>query len=302
MSGLIEAPDIERYRQIDAVAKDAQRLIIEAEESGDRILKAVVMSRAINKLRQLLDGPVLDDLLELQGSSLGFRTDKDGAKGYPREIVRDVAIEAILRGFRMVGNEINIIAGRLYATKEGFERCVREWPGISNIEIELGAPEIKGDSAYIPGQAEWKMGGKFHGIHRHKTAEKDLRIIVRVNNGMGPDAILGKARSKLYRLIHERLCGIITLDPEEPGDPEVIDPVADTVVFPKIETTAAAPSLAAWGEYEPQIIESLSLCTDRDLLEKAWKQWVAYAHNKEKKQQLEAAFKAKAAELDLVHA
>lgn len=182
-------------------------------------VQAVKMAQGIRMIREALpEGFVKESFMPLQNSALGFLTDKPD--GYPWEVVRDVLCEALLRGFRPVGNEFNIISGRFYGAKAGFERIVMEFQGVSDIRITLGVPVMSDRGALVPCEASWRYQGKEDGIACIQTQGGiDSRIPVKVNNGMGPDAILGKATRKLFARIYQRLTGcsrdVIDADPDE---------------------------------------------------------------------------------------
>jgi hypothetical protein len=159
--------------------------------------------------------------MPLQGSKLGFVTDKDAGGGYPAEVVREVIIEALLRGFRPVGNEFNIIAGQFYGAKNGFERIVREWPGLTNLRIDLGVPHLVAEKgALVPCEARWRLDGRDMKVECRPAAGDgfDTRIPVKVNGGMGPDAILGKATRKLYARVYQVLTGCASDIVDADGD------------------------------------------------------------------------------------
>jgi hypothetical protein len=117
-----------------------------------------------------------------------------------------------MNGLRPVNNEFNIIANNMYAAKNGIYRLVCEFPGISDLEITPSPPVIgeKGDSARVQIRATWKLDSKLNSISRDVSKGEngqveDTRIAIRVNKGMGLDAILGKAERKLYFSILQKL-------------------------------------------------------------------------------------------------
>lgn len=286
---------------LDDTARATQLAIANAEKAGSAMLKAIVLSKGMNRLRQLLTDDLLGDLMALQGSSLGFRTDKDHEGGYPLKVVRDVTLEATIRGFRMVGNEVNIIGGRFYPTKEGYERLVKEWPGLSDLNIEMEYPEITSQFATartkdgkeyskettyarIAAVARWKLNNVPMEIVRRNDGKRDLRIVVRLNAGMVHDAAYGKAEARIYRLIAKRLSGLHLPD-EEPAEDDVLEPAEEPI------------DLGAWGEHAEKIADQVDQCTDREQLEKVYKQWHAYASNEAREAQLVNVCAAKAAKL-----
>lgn len=199
------------------------------------LTQAVTLASGVRALRDLLsDDFMKKHFMPLQGTALGFLTDRDNAKEGPREygiaVVREVMIEALIHGFMPVGNEINIIAGRCYGAKNGYLRKVGKFPGISDLQITFGVPHQVTDGALVPCWARWRLDGKTCELRCEylKNAEgnvSDTRIVVRVNKGMGTDAILGKAERKLLKRIYDRLMGsTLTL-----SDGDVLDTIGTEV-------------------------------------------------------------------------
>lgn len=186
---------------------------------GGHFGRAFRMAAAIRELQQAITDDMMKDIMRLQGTGLGFLTDKDNVKdgngrtGYPIEDVKLVAIEAALMGAYWVGNEFNIISWRPYLTKNFFTRKLREFPGLSDLKLSPGVPVLSGDKgAFVPYVATWKLNGQEMRIERLLTKladgrDLDERICIKVNNGMGADAILGKAERKIKAAIYARLTG-----------------------------------------------------------------------------------------------
>jgi hypothetical protein len=113
-------------------------------------------------------------------------------------VVRDCTIEALLQGVGAVGNEFNIIAARAYITKEGMGRKLSNIKGLS-YTVTPGIPHTTGGGAVAPVEIEWQYGGERH--------TKTLQICVRVNAGMGADAICGKAVRKARAWLYSTITG-----------------------------------------------------------------------------------------------
>jgi hypothetical protein len=227
------------------------------------------MASGIEQLKEAMTPQIMGVIMNLRGSSLGFRTDRDWKQPheqYSLEVVKECAIEAILRGAQLVGNEFNIISERCYLTKEFFVRALREFPGLSDLEIGFGQPKSSPSDpkvAYVAAFATWNMrqaDGSMKPFRLEKMAKlgpdgktvvEDWRIPVRVNadgkGGMqGPDAILGKAERKMRAAIYNLITGsaISELDDDEPP--------RRTIVVEKGETHSQtlANRLAAGGSQE----------------------------------------------------
>lgn len=201
------------------VEKIVARCNAEAIAQYDLVERTVVTAKGMQDLRKAMDKVFVDAVfMPLQGTKLGFRTDMDAKGGYDWETVRDISIEAMMRGFHPIGNEFNIIGGNFYATQEGLDRKVHEYPGLTNLELIPSNFTMEGGVALVPYRARWLLNGKRDELVCHRvqitnddgepTGEfDDQRIPVRVNAGQGPDAILGKAKRKMLARIHERITG-----------------------------------------------------------------------------------------------
>lgn len=198
--------------------------------------RAFRMAAAIRALHQAIDDDMMKDIMHLQGTGLGFLTDKDDPSknnppGYPVGEVKLVAIEAALMGAYWVGNEFNIISARPYLTKNFFTRKLREFPGLTDLKLFPGVPVLMGDKgALVPYIATWNLNGQEMRIERLLTKlddkrELDERICIRVNSGMGADAILGKAERKIKAAIYARLTGSDLTDGEVDDVPGKAKPV-----------------------------------------------------------------------------
>jgi hypothetical protein len=228
-------------KQIDEIAKGAVELFKEAGSFEAEIAVAQTMA----DMRGLLTGEVMLPIMALMNTDLGFRTDRD-AKVQPKdkegnpmtpysvEVVRDCVIEAKLRGFHVVGNEFNIIAGRFYACKAGFRRKVTTYKGVTDFKDSYDVPRSVGDKgALVKCRATWNKDGIPQSLERE--------FPIRVNAYMGSDAILGKAQRKLLAAVHDRLAGIIT--PEGEANEEIEATPGAQKPTPKFgESAQAAPT------------------------------------------------------------
>lgn len=249
--------------------------------SSGRFMRAFKMAAAIRAMRQAITKEMMQDLMELQGTKLGFRTDKDKDGGYPPEVVKDCAIEATLRGGYWIGNEFNIIASSCYLTKEYFIRILREFPGLTDLRLEFGAPVLRDDKAWVACKGSWKLHGRPDFIE--KRAYKidgtdqmlDERLVIKCNKFMGEDAVLGKAERKLRAAIYSRITGTEILEGEadEVQEPTVrkLDDLANRLE-PKTEQppkqadeSSQASANKKWAEWAelfeacPSITETIDL-------------------------------------------
>lgn len=220
--------------QIAALDKLAEEKNIVALQEQGQFAAAFGMANAIEDLKRAITPEIMKPIMSLQGSALGFRTDKDREGGYPVEVVKEAFIEATLRGFKPVGNQFNVIAGRFYATKEGFEARFRELSSrglITDLKLKPSVPRLSGEGAIVVYSASWKWKGKADSIDA-------LEIPVKINKGMGDDAILGKAKRKILAAIFSRVTGseVSDGDATEPAIDVSATKVADA---PKVDTITA---------------------------------------------------------------
>lgn len=227
----------EKAMEIDRIAAEANVALYAAKS----FVQEIQIAQAMVDLRRLLTDDMMAPIMALQNTNIGFRTDRDPSvtprdkdgkemQPYPLSVVRDCTIEAMMRGFRMIGNESNIIAGKWYGAKNGFFRKIKEFPNLSNFSDSYDPPQLSpdGKTATVKARASWVLNGekKTIGVEPNDP----FVVVVRVNSFMGPDAIKGKAERKLWKAVHDRLLGTVTPD-AEPED--VLDVVARRVDEPK---------------------------------------------------------------------
>lgn len=253
---------LDLVKAVNALDELADGYALATVDGQGRFKQALTVASGIQRLRQALVPEVMSHVMGLQGSPLGFRTDKDSSKGYPMEVVRDCLIEAVMRGAMPAGNEFNIISARTYLTKEFFVRAVGTYGGLTDLQVDLSIPEQRLGRTVVEFSAAWKMNGKDQSLKR--------TIPIRVNAGMGDDAILGKATRKGYAALYARLTGsTASLD----GDVEDVRRLKDATPAPatgnrtealakQLEAPAPAPAPATQGA-PPTVVEMLApLCSD----------------------------------------
>jgi len=196
-SGLAVLDTIHREVNLQAFSS----LASEAERS-------IVLAKAVKYVEEALT-PFKEHIESLKGKPLGFKLDK--IEDYDWPLTRRIVAEALLKGARITGNEFNGIAKQCYLTKEYFVRKVKSWPGLVVSEEMFGVPrQLNGQTV-----VDYKI---ICSITNEATPpvtttveysrEGPQAIPVRVNNGMGPDAILGKAKRKAYAGLLEKLINL----------------------------------------------------------------------------------------------
>jgi hypothetical protein len=162
--------------------------------------KTYLIAKSIIELQELLTPEYMKPIMALQGSKLGFKTDRDDKGGYPIEVVKNCLIEAVLTGLAPYGNQFNIIAGNMYTTKEGFGHLLSKLKGLT-YKIIPGLPRVNAEKtgAAVSAKVKWTMNGV--------SQEEDLDLAIKMNSFMGTDAIIGKstrkARAWLFNTINK---------------------------------------------------------------------------------------------------
>lgn len=218
--------------------------------------RAFVLSCSMIDLRQAVR-EYLPVLRELQGSRLGFLTDRDPGKSdkgpYADQVVVDCAVEAIVRGANWVGNEFNIISGGCYLTKEFWARRVRQVEGLTDLELTPGVPELTAaGKCTVAFDATWRLGGRTYTLSR--------RIPIIVRNYQTDDATLGKAEGKMLRAIYKRVTGaeISDVGDDEPAEVEAIEPAPPAALDAGPAPAAEDRSPAAADPGNPPTAEQMA--------------------------------------------
>lgn len=197
--------------------------------------RAFAVAEAVYQLKALLTPEVMKPILNLQNTSLGFQTDRREG-GYPLDTVKECLIDAVLSGVSPVGNEFNIISGRAYITKNGMLHKLSTVDGLS-YTMTPGIPKMAGEcGAAIIMAIDWTFNGK--------TNHKDLALAVRINKGMGADAIIGKATRKAAAWLYQTVTGQ-TVDEGEANESA---PVIEAKVSAIEEAPATEPTSAETGD------------------------------------------------------
>lgn len=199
-------------------------------------LAAFTQAGCIGMLRDAFTPDVMGAFMNLQNTALGFRTDK-AQGGYPEAIVKEAVIEASLRGLLPVGNQFNIIGGRMYVTKEGFQYLLSKVPGLS-YTVNLDVPQMKASGAIVKAEILWRFNGD------EKVNRIAQEIPIRVNAGMGADAVLGKAMRKASARLYNELTHAGVSDGEAGDDAPFRQAVAPAAGFLGGAPAAPAPAPA----------------------------------------------------------
>lgn len=264
MSTLLTTSDAQAIIVLDRRVKAGRAEIIEAKNKDNGLLEGLLVARFMRALEGWLTDAMMSDVMALCGSPIGFRTDRDSEDSKPKYTVAEVRrcfITSLVRGFRPVGNEWNIISGNFYAAQAGLWRVVTTWPGLTDLRLRIDTPTYNADrtGALVNCSATWRLDGQADYVECLKSDTRDERIPVRVNSKSIVDAVKGKAKRKLLALIYERLDGSAISECEVGEEPEPetiaalpeISPSADTDVLPKSADVLPKPPPGQPDGWEP---------------------------------------------------
>lgn len=170
----------------------------------------------VQRLRNALtDGIMNAVFMPLMNTTIGFRTDKDpnkpGKNGRPTpydvNTVRDCIIDGICMGLMSTGNQMNIIAGRCYPTKEGYTALLKKI-GCKYV-ISVGQDQQRPEAAYaeIPCKINFEQNGEPKGLNIIATVKKDSYSSM--------DQLRGKAERRAKKSLYEYLTGCDFGDADE---------------------------------------------------------------------------------------
>ena len=203
-----------------------QKYAAELAES-EEFFKPIVMAMAIQELKQALTPEAIAAVHELEGTALGFKTDKFDGK-YGDETIRMCVIEAMLRGVSIVGNQFNVIKGNFYIARNGWEAklrkagCTQIVPTIGKPEdVLMGTPNQKDNrqiTATFAAQATCVKDGKRYAVSASVSDGIDGRIEV---SAFGKDiqacidGLKGKAEARILKKLFFLACDATELDDDE---------------------------------------------------------------------------------------
>lgn len=161
----------------------------------------------VTTLRSILTDEVMHNVfMPLMNTKIGFLTDRTGKPNkrgetkppYSMPVVRDAIIDAITIGLCPTGNQFNIIAERMYPTKEGFTFLLHKL-GVKYV-VEPGYDQNTAQGyAIIPCKVSYEYNGKKNSFTISATVPKD--------NYSSPDQLRGKAERRAKKALYEYITG-----------------------------------------------------------------------------------------------
>lgn len=189
-------------RKFEIACKDAESLQI-----VNNFGAAFTAVSVVNLLREALTDEVMKQVfMPLMNTKIGFLTDRTGRPNrngqvqslYSIAVVRDAIIDAVAIGLMPTGNQMNIIAERMYPTKEGYTYLLKKM-GVKyflNIGYDNGQ---NAGFAEIPVKITYDYNGEKNGFTIMATVKKD--------NYSSHDQLRGKAERRAKKALYEYITG-----------------------------------------------------------------------------------------------
>ena len=202
------------------------------------IENSLVVANAIGYLRQNLTSEIMAPIMSLQGSKLGFKTDRDLVKnkntgkyekgpGYPLEVVKDCFIEMSLIGLLPTGNMWNIIAGNPYITKEGGTYLLKTQ--VQGLKFSISYEDVKQSADKLTANVTAIIKWEINGEKRQETVPFPIKSDAYTTF----DSLIGKADRKAKVWLYNQVSGLDISD----GD---IEDIPHVEIKPSINPTEIA--------------------------------------------------------------
>lgn len=193
----------ESKKKFELACKDAASLQI-----VNNFGAAFTAVNVIALLREALTDEVMNKVfMPLMNTKVGFLTDRNGRPRsggrpalpvYSAPVVRDAIIDAVSIGLLPTGNQFNIIAERMYPTKEGYTALLRRLGVKYFIDVSYDKSQ-NGNFAEIPCKINYEYNGEKNSFGIVATVKKD--------DYSSPDQLRGKAERRAKKALYEYITG-----------------------------------------------------------------------------------------------
>ena len=189
-------------QKFELACKDAESLQI-----VNNFGAAFTAVNVISLLREALSDEVMKAVfMPLMNTKVGFLTDRNGkpnSRGQVRPLydintVRDAIIDGVSIGLLPTGNQMNIIADRMYPTKEGYTALLRKQEIKYFIDVSFDKNQTEG-FAEIPCTINYEHKGEKNAFKIVATVKKD--------SYSSPDQLRGKAERRAKKALYEFITG-----------------------------------------------------------------------------------------------
>ena len=252
--------DQETDRILEKIDKRAETfaMALKTASAFGQLRRAAILAMGIQELGKALDQKVMGLFMSLMNTQLGFKTDRGPgtkqAEPYPVDVVKQCVIAALLSGLYPVGNEFNILAGRMYITKEGYYRKVCEIDGLTDLVLAPGVPALHNGQMVCRVGATWKLHGQ-PGKLVDGEGKPGRAFPIIVTQYSSPDQNIGKATRKALKAIYDQVTG--TVSTPDLDDDVVTPPVTSSQApppAPQVPDAEFTPTVGASpGEVDPDL-------------------------------------------------
>ena len=204
----------EQQEKFEMVCKGAENLSL--VQNAGAAFQAVVV---IKTLRDILTDEIMNEVfMPLMNTKIGFLTDRTGKPDrdgkvkplYSIDIVRDAIIDAASFGLLPTFNQMNIIAEKMYPTKEGYTALLKKVGAIYvfNFGEDISKPESK--QAQISVKINYQLKGE---------DQKPFIFMANVpkNAYSTYDQLKGKAERRGKKMLYEYITGLDLGDNDDDG-------------------------------------------------------------------------------------
>lgn len=200
-------------------------------------------------LREALSDGVMNKVfMPLMNTKVGFLTDRTGRPDkrgnvkppYGVAIVRDAIIDAVSIGLLPTGNQFNIIAERMYPTKEGYTALLRKLGVKYFIDVSHDRSQNPG-FAEIPCKVSYEYNGERNSFTVVATVKKD--------DYSSHDQMRGKAERRAKKALYEYITGCDFGDADDQsGAPMYAEVEVEDAVAVEVKDKANKGETMSFGE------------------------------------------------------
>lgn len=209
--------------KFELACKQAQSLQIVDNFGG-----AFVAAGVVRLLREAMTPEVMNQVfMPLMNTKIGFLTDRNGKidkktgrarDPYTMDTVRDCIIDAAALGLLPTGNQFNIIADRMYPTKEGYTYLLKKM-GVKYV-IEKSYPQMQAQYADVQCRVSYKYKDEINSF--------TVKLNIKKDDFSSVEQIQGKAERKAKKALYEYITGTDLGDADEESA-QVVDATYEDV-------------------------------------------------------------------------
>jgi len=182
-----------------------------SSEQMSEAQRMIVAPVAATQLAKALDDELLRQVvMPLAGKSFGFRTDRDERGGYDLATVRSVVMDAILLGFPLLGNAFNIIGGRFYGTRDGYQGKLQQRIAFScSVDVPEMTEQLYQQGGYVPCSVTilWRELTSPPDM-KTRRFERSYKCRLTKKNSVPVEFLTGKAERKAFKDLWAIVSGV----------------------------------------------------------------------------------------------